>query len=131
MKKFGLMLFAAPLFAWACGSATAPTDGGVDAGTDTNDVDAQDSSSDSSSADVVDAGPWHFIDGSGDCAPTGNGYAFQTCCNGQPCFGNCVADGVGDIQCNCAGISGGCTDGLVCCKVPSACVSESKCGLGQ
>ena len=129
MKPFAALIGVVPFISltWACGNTTEPPEGGTDAVAETSGID----SSDAAVADVVDGGAWHFIDGGGDCAPTGNGYTFQTCCNGQPCFGNCVEDDVGDVQCNCAGISGGCTGGLVCCTVPAACVSEPKCGLGQ
>ncbi len=110
----------------ACGTTISVVDGGDDASVD----DAGDSG-DAAVADVVDSGPWHVVDGGGSCAPEAGPTSLSTCCNNEPCNGVCVGNDAGDVQCWCAGVVGGCTGGLTCCKVPNACISPSKCGLGQ
>ncbi len=124
MKYRSTVAFALIL---SCGTTAEPQEAGIDAGAEVS----ADAGVDVVEADVMDGGSWHYIDGGGTCAPDATAYSYRSCCNGQPCFGNCVQNDVGDVQCNCAGISGGCTGGLVCCKVPPACVADSKCGLGQ
>jgi hypothetical protein len=75
------------------GYGGAEADGGVDA-----------------SVDGVDAS----VDG--DCAPD-KGYkniAYSSCCNNEPCHGQCVSTPQGE-SCQCLGIDGGCSGGLMCC----------------
>jgi hypothetical protein len=122
-------LFLASVFAVSgCGATISTVDGGFDAMADDG---GSDGAATDGADDVVDGGAWHLVDGGGSCAPEAGLTSLSSCCNNQACNGVCVGNDIGDVQCWCAGVVGGCTGGLTCCKVPNACVSPDKCGLGQ
>jgi hypothetical protein len=54
--------------------------------------------------------------------------AAQTCCNKEPCNGQCALfDGATSPVCWCAGVVGGCPLPLVCCWETSTCTSKAVC----
>ncbi len=64
----------------------------------------------------------------GTCAPPADNLTFfGSCCNDQPCHGQCVAEGEGKIACSCFGIAGGCSQGQVCCKLRRGCTLPKDC----
>ncbi|MBK7584429.1 MAG: hypothetical protein IPI67_30020 [Myxococcales bacterium] len=75
---------------------------------------------DASTPDVSDAdGPGYVvIDGGNDCQKEWLGavFAYQSCCNGVLCRGECVVfDGQQTPTCYCAGLKGGCPAPHHCC----------------
>lgn len=75
-----------------------------------------------------------FIDGGNDCGlpPLEPKHKeVRTCCSGQICEGVCVlAPGASVPVCECAGISGGCVTGTVCCYFKQACTGPNGCTTG-
>ena len=64
----------------------------------------------------------------GTCAPPADNLTFfGSCCNDQPCSGQCVAEGEGKIACSCFGTAGGCSQGQVCCKLRRGCTLPKDC----
>jgi hypothetical protein len=64
----------------------------------------------------------------GTCAPPADNLTFfGSCCNEQPCNGQCVATGEGKIGCSCFGTAGGCQQGQVCCKLRRGCTLPKDC----
>lgn len=64
----------------------------------------------------------------GTCAPPADNLTFfGSCCNGEPCNGQCVAAGETRIVCSCFDTVGGCPQGQVCCKLRRGCVLPKDC----
>lgn len=64
----------------------------------------------------------------GDCAPPADNLTFfGSCCNGEPCNGQCVVAGGTRIACSCFDTVGGCPQGQVCCKLRRGCVLPKDC----
>jgi hypothetical protein len=64
----------------------------------------------------------------GTCAPPADNLTFfGSCCNNEPCNGQCVAAEGGKIVCACYGTAGGCSQGQVCCKLRRGCVPAKEC----
>lgn len=60
--------------------------------------------------------------GEGDCAPRFPNGMRGTCINNKPCSGFGVKDASGNMECDCFGVKGGCTEGKVCSVRQRACV---------
>jgi hypothetical protein len=60
------------------------------------------------------------------CAPEQIGKEFVSCCDGEPCHGECVLSD-GGWECNCCGLVAGCGPlGMVCCGI--GCKEPGTCG---
>ena len=63
--------------------------------------------------------PWFPIYAGGTCAPEAGIMEATSCCDGQPCIGQCfLIDGVQECWClygSGGPVEGGCQDGQVCC----------------
>lgn len=100
------------------GSSDATVGGGAGALNDGST--AQDALSDSQNGDAADS-----ADG-GDCAPKHGVIILGSCCAGKPCYGTCKAG-----ECECYGLAGGCTGGLVCCLPKLGCTMEPLCDISK
>jgi len=79
---------------------------------------------------------WHYYDDGGSaCLPDADASFFferYSCCeDGALCYGDCLVNDLGDLKCDCYGLSGGCTNGLVCCHVTFNCISHMYCLSGK
>jgi hypothetical protein len=61
--------------------------------------------------------------GEGDCGPRFPNGMRGTCINNKPCSGFGVKDASGNLECDCFGVKGGCSEGKVCSVRKRACVN--------
>jgi hypothetical protein len=94
--------------------------GGTAVGSDAFPDASADDSSWGGGLDLGDARPMSYdgplYEGGGSCAPEGGEFERRTCCEGNPCLGNCELHD-GTWQCFCMAVAGGCEQyGMVCCR---------------
>ena len=61
--------------------------------------------------------------GEGDCGPRFPNGMRGTCINNKPCSGFGVKDASGNLECDCFGVKGGCSEGKVCSVRKRSCVN--------
>ena len=61
--------------------------------------------------------------GEGDCGPRFPNGMRGTCINNKPCSGFGVKDASGNLECDCFGVKGGCSEGKVCSVRKRSCVA--------
>ena len=69
-----------------------------------------------------------IVEGSPECVPDGSSStAYGSCCNHEPCYGQCAKLDDGGVGCWCEGIWGGCWPGAVCCHYSGGCTAPGSC----
>jgi len=72
--------------------------------------------------------PLPVVPSKGNCAPPADNIVILgSCCNDQPCNGQCVAAAGEKIECACFEVRGGCPAGKVCCKFRRGCTLPNDC----
>jgi hypothetical protein len=130
----------------ACGGAV--TSEGADSAADATPSDGSDPDAQADSSELVADGGLgdnyidpntdfgsttvEVIDGGSDCeleTSAGDRIVLGSCCDGTACNGQCILGAAGTPTCDCFGISGGCSGGLVCCGgAARGCTLASLCG---